>query len=215
MRFTVFGATGGTGRQLVRQALDAGHEVTAVVRNPARLPVPDGEASARLEVVTADVTDPESLVPAVAGRDAVLSALGAPGNKSAGIASRGTRAVLSAMEEAGVRRYIGVSAAPVVAWGEGETLLFRTVVVPLVRRALRRVYEDLAVMEDAIRASDADWTVVRPPKLTDEPPKGTYRRAIGANVRRGHSVPRADLAAAILAMVDDPATVRKGVGVAS
>jgi uncharacterized protein YbjT (DUF2867 family) len=66
-----------------------------------------------------------------------------------------------------------------------------------------------------IRESGTDWTVVRPPKLTDEPAKGTYRRAIGANVRRGHSVPRADLAAAILAMVDDPATVREGVGVAT
>jgi putative NADH-flavin reductase len=214
MRFTVFGATGGTGRQLVRQALGAGHEVTAVVRDPARVPVPEGE-SVLLEIVTADVTDPAALVPAVTERDAVLSALGAPGNKSAGIASRGTRAILSAMEQAGVRRYIGVSAAPVVPWGEGETLLFRTVAVPLVRRALRRVYEDLAVMEDVIRESGTDWTVVRPPKLTDEPAKGTYRRAIGANVRRGHSVPRADLAAAILAMVDDPATVREGVGVAT
>jgi putative NADH-flavin reductase len=214
MRFTVFGATGGTGRQLVQQALDAGHEVTAVVRDPSRLPVPK-EGSARLEVVTAQVTDPEPLVPAVAGRDAVLSALGAPGNKSAGIASLGTRSILAAMEEGGVRRYIGVSAAPVVPWGEGENLFFRTVAVPLVRRVFRQVYADLAVMEDVVRASGLDWTVVRPPKLTDRPAKGTYRRAIGANVRHGHSVPRADLAAAMLAMVEDPATVKQGVGVAS
>jgi putative NADH-flavin reductase len=211
MRFTVFGATGGTGRQLVQQALDAGHEVTAVVRDPARLPV----QHERLGIVTADVTDPEALAPAVAGRDAVLSALGAPDNRSAGIASRGTRAILRAMEEGGVRRYIGVSAAPVAPWGEGESLLFRTVVVPLVRRALRRVYADLAVMEGAVRASGVEWTVVRPPKLTDDPANGTYQRVIGGNVPRSHSVPRADLAAAILAMVDDAATVKQGVGVAS
>lgn len=214
MRFTVFGATGGTGRQLVRQALDAGHEVTAVVRDPARLPAPEQD-SARLEVVTADVTDPAALAPALTGRDAVLSALGAPSNKAAGIASRGTRAILVAMEDGGVRRYIGVSAAPVVPFGEDEGLLFRTVAVPLVRRALRRVYADLAVMEDVVRSSGLEWTLVRPPRLTDAPAKGTYRRTIGANVPRGRTVPRADLAAAILAMVEDAATVKQGVGVAS
>ncbi|WP_314171511.1 NAD(P)-dependent oxidoreductase [Streptomyces winkii] len=217
MRFTVFGATGGTGRQLVRQALDAGHEVTAVVRDPSRLPVPEGEPERkdRLQVVTADVTDAEALAPAVAGRDAVLSALGAPSNRAAGIASRGTREILRAMEAGGVRRYVGVSAAPVGPWGEGESLLVRTVMLPLVRRALREVYADLAVMEDVVRESGLDWTVVRPPRLTDKPAKGTYQRVIGGNVQRSNTVPRADLAAAMLAMVDDPATVKQAVGVAS
>ncbi|OEV10933.1 NAD(P)-dependent oxidoreductase [Streptomyces nanshensis] len=214
MRLTVFGATGGTGRQLVQQALDAGHQVTAVVRDPARLTVRN-EEPARLDVVTADVTDPAALAPAVAGRDAVLSALGAPSNKAAGIASRGTRAMLAAMADGGVRRYIGVSAAPVVAWGEGESLLFRRVAVPLVRRALRAVYADLAVMEEAVQASGLDWTLVRPPKLTDGAATGRYQRVVGGNVRRSHSVSRADLATAILAMVDDPETVRQGVGIAS
>lgn len=214
MRLTVFGATGGTGRQLVRQALDAGHEVTAVVRDPARLPLRE-EETARLRVVTADVTDAAALTPLVAGRDAVLSALGATGNKTAGIASRGTRAILRAMADAGPRRYVGVSAAPVAEWGEGENLFFRTVVVTLVRRALREVYEDLAVMEEAVRASGLDWTLVRPPKLTDGPATGTYQRAVGGNVPRSHSVSRADLAAAILAMVEDPETVKQGVGVAA
>ncbi|WP_431906304.1 NAD(P)-dependent oxidoreductase [Amycolatopsis thermoflava] len=73
MKLTVFGATGGTGVEIVRQALAAGHQVTAVVRDPARLDVPP---QARLEVVTADVFDADSLVPAITGREAVLSALG-------------------------------------------------------------------------------------------------------------------------------------------
>jgi putative NADH-flavin reductase len=167
MRFTVFGATGGTGRQLVRQALDAGHDVTAVVRDPARLPV----QHERLDVVTADVTDPDALGPALAGRDAVLSALGAPGNKAAGIASKGTRAILGAMEASGVQRYIGVSAAPVERDADGESLFVRAVMLPLVRRAFREVYADLTVMEDVIRASAVDWTIVRPPRLTDKPAK--------------------------------------------
>ena len=211
MRCTVFGATGGTGQQLVRQALAAGHEVTAVVRDPARLPV----QHEWLDVVTADVTDPEALAVAVTGRDAVLSALGAPSNKAAGIASRGTTAILRAMERCGVRRYVGVSAAPVAPWTEGEPLFFRAVVLPLLRRALRPVYADLAVMEDAIRASVSEWTIVRPPGLTDKPAKGTYQQVISANVMRSHTIPRADLAAAVLAMVEEPATVKQAVGVAS
>lgn len=211
MRFTVFGATGGTGRQLVRQALEAGHEVTAVVRDPARLP----ERHEHLRTLTADVTDAEALTPAVAGRDAVLSALGAPGNKAAGIASSGTAAILRAMEAGGVRRYVGVSAAPVGPAAEGEGVFQRRVMLPLVRRALRAVYADLAVMEDAVRAADVDWTIVRPPRLTDKAAKGTYQQVTGGNVARSHLIPRADLAAAMLAMVEDPATVKQTVGVAS
>src|SRR5919108_458483 len=98
MNLTVFGATGGIGREIVRQALDAGHQVTAVVRDPARLSVTGGA----LEVVRADLTDPEPLRAAVAGRHAVLSGLGARSRKDAGVATRLTRTVLRAMEAEGV-----------------------------------------------------------------------------------------------------------------
>ena len=77
MKLTIFGATGRTGRQLTEQALAAGHEVTAVVRDPARLA---GLASPRLHVLTADVLDPAAIVPAVAGADAVATAIGPRGN---------------------------------------------------------------------------------------------------------------------------------------
>ncbi|NSC23323.1 NAD-dependent epimerase/dehydratase family protein, partial [Streptomyces albus subsp. chlorinus] len=162
MRYTVFGATGGTGRQLVRQALETGHEVTAVVRNPDRLPV----RHASLEVATADVEDSEALRPLVAGSDAALSALGAPANAGAGIASSGTRAILRALEAEGVPRYLAVSAAPVGEQPADEGLFHRAVVLPLVRRAYREVYADLAVMEEEIRAGAPAWTLVRPPRLT-------------------------------------------------
>ncbi|MFE0427047.1 NAD(P)-dependent oxidoreductase [Streptomyces sp. NPDC058953] len=212
MRYTVFGATGGTGRQLVQQALDAGHQVTAVVRDPARLPVPAHE---RLEVVVADVTDPEALRPAVAGRDAVLSALGAPTNKTAGIASAGTRAILRALDAEGVRRLVVVSATPVGPPPPGEGPLYRLVLLPLVRRVFRDVYADLSAMENEIRAAGADWTVVRPPRLTDGPSTPSYRTAFGGAVPGGHTVSRADVAQAMLALADDPAAVGQVVGVAT
>lgn len=208
MRITVFGATGGTGRQLVRQALDAGHEVTAVVRDPARLGV---DPRPSLEVRTADLAAPEPLVSAVRGRDAVLSGLGG----TPPVAQRATAVVLAAMRAAEVRRLLAVSAAPVGPVPDGEGVVFRTVLNPLVRFAFRRVYADLAVMEQRLRESGTDWTAVRPPRLLDGPLTGRYRTRVGGAVPRSHSVSRADLACAMLAMVEDRATVCQAVGVAA
>ncbi|MER8040199.1 NAD(P)-dependent oxidoreductase [Streptomyces hydrogenans] len=211
MKLTVFGATGGIGREIVRQALAAGHEVTAVVRNPARLAV-TGE---RLEVHRADLGDAEALRPAIAGRDAVLSGLGARSRADAatGIAARLTRPVLAAMDAEGVRRLVVVSAAPVGPTPEGEGLLDRAVLA-VVNGVLKDVYADLRVMEAELAAGAADWTSVRPPKLTDKPLTGRYRTVVGGTPPRGRTLSRADVAHAMLAALDDPSTVRQGVGVA-
>lgn len=171
MELTVFGATGGIGQEIVRQALAQGHGVTAVVRDPARLPV----TGTGLRVVTTALTDPEPLRTAVAGRDAVLSGLGPRRRKDAGIATRITRPVLRAMEAEGVRRFVAVSAAPLGPVPDGETLLGR-IVTSVVSGLLRPVYDDLREMEDEMRRSATDWTAVRPPKLNDRPLTGVYRR---------------------------------------
>ncbi|MFG2877919.1 NAD(P)-dependent oxidoreductase [Streptomyces sp. NPDC048337] len=216
MKITVFGATGGVGREVVRQALDAGHEVTAVVRDPARLPVPAHE---RLRVATvADVTDREALLSVVSGQDAVVSALGAANNKQAKatpIAGPALAAITSVMERAGVRRLSAVSAAPVGRLPDGEGVFTRAVVYPLLRRLLRDLYADLADMEAAMGASATQWTVIRPPMLQNKPRTGTYRRAIDANVLGGRVIPRADVADALLTTLTDPTTARHAVGVAS
>lgn len=212
MELTVFGATGGTGGHVVQQALEAGHRVTAVVRDPARFAV--GPRDGLRVVTVAALTDPEALRPALEGRDAVLSAVGARSPRWTGIASAGTESMLRALDACGVRRFLAVSAAPVGPTPEGEGLLNRTVITPLVRAALRAVYADLARMEEAMRASSAEWTAVRPPRLTDRPVTGSYRRAVGGNVPNGRTISRADLAHAMLAMVDDPAVVGQAVGVA-
>ncbi|WP_282694340.1 SDR family oxidoreductase [Streptomyces sp. CC208A] len=209
MKLTVFGATGGVGREVVRQALDAGHEVTAVVRDPARFAV-TGE---RLEVFRADLTDAGALRGAVAGRDAVLSGLGARSRADAGVASRLTRSVLTAMEAEEVRRLLVVSAAPVGPAAEGDGLLDKAVLA-VVGSVLKDVYADLRVMESELAASGTDWTSVRPPKLTDRPVTGRYRTVVGGNPPRGRTLARADVAHAMLAMIDDRRTVRQGVGVA-
>ncbi|MET3985794.1 NAD(P)H-binding protein [Streptomyces sp. PvR034] len=216
MRITVFGATGGVGREVVRQALDAGHEVTAVVRDPARLP---GAGHERLRVATvADVTDADALGPVLRGRDAVVCALGARSNKQARlapVAGPALGAIVSAMDRAGVRRLSAVSAAPLGPDHEDDGAFTRAVLMPLLRRALRDVYADLAVMEAVIGASGTQWTVVRPPKLLNGPRTGTYRRAVDANLPRGRSIPRADVADALLSTLTDPTTPGHALGIAT
>ncbi|MFI6205522.1 NAD(P)-dependent oxidoreductase [Streptomyces sp. NPDC051041] len=209
MRLTVFGATGGIGQEIVRQALDAGHEVTAVVRDPARLTV----TGAGLEVFRAGLSDPAVVRPAVAGRDAVLSGLGARGRKDAGVAARLTRTVLGAMEATGVRRLLVVSAAPVGPAPAEDGPLDRAV-RSVVSAVLRDIYADLRQMEADIARSATDWTVVRPPRLQDKPVSGAYRRVVGGFPPKGRFIGRADVAHAMLAMTGDAATVGQGVGVA-
>ncbi|MFF0433052.1 NAD(P)-dependent oxidoreductase [Streptomyces sp. NPDC004327] len=209
MKLTVFGATGGIGRQLVSQALDAGHEVTAVVRDPARLTV----TGPRLDVARSDLSDPESLRAAVSGRDAVLSGLGARSRADAGVAARLTRSVLRAMEAAGTRRLLVVSAAPLGPVPPGQGVADRAMLA-VVNSLLKDVYADLREMEAELAASATDWTAVRPPRLTDKPVTGRYRRVVGGTPPRGRTLARADVAHAMLAMIDDAATVKQGVGVA-
>jgi putative NADH-flavin reductase len=221
VKLTVFAATGGIGRQLLDQALAAGHDVTAVVRNPATLP-------AEVRVVTADLATagPAALEPAVAGADAVLSGLGPRSRADAGVASRGTLAIVEAMRATGVRRVVLVSAAPVATLASpgrpdpprhdpGDGLVTRHLLMPLLRSTLREVYADLALMEDAVRDSALDWTVVRPPRLTDRPLSGAYRTALGRNLRGGLLVSRADVAHLMLATLDRPETIGQTIGIAS
>ncbi|HEY2669824.1 MAG TPA: NAD(P)H-binding protein [Rugosimonospora sp.] len=220
MKFTIVAATGGIGRQAVDQALAAGHEVTAVVRNPRDLP-------AAVRTVRADLStaDPAAIESAVAGADAVLSGLGRRSPSDAGIAARGTGAIVAAMRSAGVRRIVVISASPVGTVASpgrpnpprhdpGDGFVVRSVFAPLIKAILREPYRDLALMEDLLRDSGLDWTVVRPPRLVDKPATGRYRTAYGQNVRRGMFISRADVAHLMLRTLDDPESVGHTVGVA-
>lgn len=227
MKLTIIAATGGVGRQLLGQAIDAGHNVTAVVRNPGKLP-PGATANPAVRVVTADMAapDPETLATAIAGSDAVLSALGPHNNSDAGITAPGTRAIITAMGAAGVRRIVAISATPVgtVASPDrphpprhdpGDGFFMRYIGENMVKAMFGKVYEDLARMEDALRGSGLDWTALRPPKLTDKPLTGRYRVAYGRNVRGSWSVPRADVAHYMLRALDQPETIGQVIGIAS
>ncbi|MFJ9106758.1 NAD(P)-dependent oxidoreductase [Streptomyces sp. NPDC102283] len=210
MRITVFGATGGVGREIVGQALKGGHEVTVVVRDPDRLPERLDRAAPHAAV---RLDDPAAVRAAVAGRDVVLSGLGSRGRKANGVAERLTGRILTAMEAEGVRRLVVVSAVPVGPEPADDPLVDR-LMRKAIGAALAELYADLARMEAALTRSATDWTAVRPPKLTDGPLTGVYRQVVGGTPRSSRSISRADVAHAMLALVEDPAAVKRGVGVA-
>jgi putative NADH-flavin reductase len=209
MRITVIGATGGIGTEVTRQALAAGHEVVAPVRNPARMAL----AAPGLTVLPADVLDPERLLPAVEGADAVVSALGQRRGEHADLLAPGARSAATAMAKAGVRRLVIVSADGAYI-NEGDDALMRFVLKPIVKRVLRAHYRDVERMETDVRASDLDWTIVRPTRLVDTPHTGRYRTAVDVSVRRAFTIARADVADAILAALADPSTIRHMLSIA-
>ena len=220
MKLTIFAATGGIGRQALEQAVAQGHDVTAVVRNPKKL-------SRQVRVVAADLAapDPATFELAVKGADAVLSGLGARSSSDTGVAWRGTRAVVQAMKAADVRRIVVVSAAPIGTvpspgrpnppkHDPGDGFFVRNLLGPLIKAALRKHFADLAMMEDVLRDSGLDWTVVRPPRLTDGPVTGAYRTAYGQNLLRGLLISRADVAHFMLRALRQPETCKRVVGIA-
>jgi len=131
-----------------------------------------------------------------------------------------------AMRTTGVRRIVVVSAAPIGTvpspgrpnpprHDPGDGFFMRHLFGPLTKAALRKHYADLAKMEDILRDSDIDWTVVRPPRLTDGPLTGTYRIAYEQNLRRGLFISRADVAHYMFRVLERPDTIRHAIGIAN
>ena len=209
MRLLIVGATGGTGRELVSQALDRGHEVTALARNPAKIQL----QHENLKVVRGDVLDEVSIDAAVAGQDAVLSALGHKRwfypNR---ILSDGTRNVLRAMEKHGIRRFVCETAL-----GVGESwwrmgLYYTLFVIPVI---LPWYFLDKRRQESVIRESSVDWVIVRPGALTNGPARGVRRHGFKVgNPLWTVRIPRADVAEFMLNQVSDDAYLRTAVGIA-
>ncbi len=206
MRIVVFGAGGPTGRQLIDQALAAGHQVAAVTRRPHSLPQRDG-----LTVVGADVADTDAVDAAIAGSNAVVSALGVPySRKPITVYSLGATNIIAAMERHGVKRLVVVSSSVIdPAWRPSGTFFFNRVLVPL--GLGKTLYDDMRRMEALVRASDLDWTIVRSSGLFDTPVVTDYQLA--ENSADGQFTARADLAASMLQQLTDDRFVRKAMGV--
>lgn len=192
MNLALFGATGGTGRETLKQALAQGDAVTALVRTPSKLDITHDQ----LTIVEGDVLDQGAVDQVVAGQDAVIISLGNTPNNPDLVVSKGTRHILDAMHRFGVRRTVVVTAIGVGDSRDHVPLAFKM----LMRTVLKKAYEDKEIQEQDVRSSGLDWIIVRPGGLTDGPATGDY--TVGQKVKTGQ-VSRADVAEFVLKQVTD------------
>ena len=205
MKLVVFGASGKTGREVVRQALARGYAVTAFVRETARLPI----AHANLRLVAGEISNPEAIARVVAGQTAVISTLGVgqPMTHDQAVIE-GVRAIARAAEQASVERLLYLSFIGVHGSRDAAGFVLRQLATTL----LRHEVADHEVKEAAIIASFVDWTIVRPPKLTNGRLTAAYR--VGEDIRARSPLPlmsRADVADFMLRQRTDPAFLRTAV----
>ncbi|MGK8520952.1 NAD(P)-dependent oxidoreductase [Nocardia asteroides] len=207
MRIAVFGATGTVGRLVVERALREGHEVTAFTRSAAGV----RQRHDRLRVVEGDVLDPHSVRRAVEGQDAVLISLG-NGRKGV-VRAGGTEAVIEAMRRTGVKRLICQTTLGVGDSRGNLNFLWKYVMFGLL---LRPAYADHVQQERYVRASDLDWTIVRPSAFTDAPATGSYRRGFPAD-ERGLTlkIARADIADFMIEQLTDTTYLRQAAGISN
>jgi putative NADH-flavin reductase len=188
MNILIVGATRGIGRQLLEQALMSGHAVTAMARNPQRL----ATQQERLRVIKGDIRDSDSVALAMAGQDAVCCTIGVKAPWLwVTVFSEGTKNLLQAMEKAGVRRLICVTGI-----GAGDSkghggFLYDRIFYPFL---LKPIYADKDRQESLIKASDVDWTIVRPGFLTNGPLTKNYRMLTDMTGVTAGSISRADVA---------------------
>jgi putative NADH-flavin reductase len=201
VKVLIIGATGATGQILMREALEQGHEVTALARDPSTLASEDH----RLRVLEGNVLDASSVEAAVAGQDAALSALGTRSTKPTTLFSESTHNLISAMNKHGVRRLVCISGIGVGDSKGHVGFLYDRIIRPFV---VKNVYEDKERQEEAIKQSDLDWVIVRPAQLTDEPARGEYSVFLGGSYT-ATKISRADVAAFMLAQLTDDTYVRK------
>jgi putative NADH-flavin reductase len=207
MKLIVFGATRGVGRNFTEQALDAGHDVTAVVRTPATFELKHNN----LQVVKGDVMDFASVEQVIKDHEAVISAIGSPASSTDKVRSEGTQIIIRAMEKNGVRRLISVSSLGV---GDSKVMLpflLKYIVVPLF---LRKAFADHEIQENYIRQSDLDWTIIRPGALTDGARTGVYKHSFPVTEKGLKSkISRADVADFMLKQLNDKISFHKTQGI--
>ncbi len=203
MKVVIFGATGQTGRLLTERAVSEGHEVTAFVRDPGRLNISSGS----VRVVQGDVLDAASVDRAVAGREAVLVALGTATRGQPPVLPQGIRHILDAMEKHGVGRIVVLSAAGALHEPAGSVV--GNLGLRLARAYLPGVYREHRAMLEDLQQRNLDWVAVRPVILTNRPRTGRYRVVTEGIPRGGYRVSRGDVADFMIRQLTGDEFVRK------
>jgi putative NADH-flavin reductase len=203
MHISIMGANRGVGFQLLTQALEVGHTVTALVRDPRKLTA----EHQNLNVVKGDIRDPESVERATTGQDAICSCIGiGPTRKPVTVFSEGTQNVLRAMHKTGVNFLVCVTG---IGTGDSRNhggFLYDKLFKPLV---LKTVYEDKDRQETLLKESDVDWIIVRPGFLTNGPKRGRYQAITDLTGVKAGKISRADVAHFILVQLASPTFLRQ------
>jgi len=203
-RITVFGATGGTGKQVVEQALAEGYEVVAFLRDPSKLDIRHDS----LTVVQGELSDRALIEDAIRGADVVLSALGPRGRSKNKAISQGMQNIVAAMKKLGTRRLIITSTLS--AEDPGDRFDLRTqVMVSIVRVVMHGAYEDIVGVAKLVRASDLDWTIVRLALLNNKPRTGRVKVGCVGGGEVGVAISRADVADFMLKRIGDSKYLRQ------
>jgi len=209
MKLAIFGATGGTGKLLVEQALAAGHEIIVLVRDPAKLTA----RHERLTITSGDVTDPGAVERVVVGVEAVISVLGSRPNTKGKPITRGTQNILDAMKKHGVRRIVLSSTPSAADPNDLPDFRFR-LAVGLVRLIARSAQEDIINTAQVVRASDLDWTIVRVSLLSDTSKTGRVKTGY-VSKDMGMGITRADLAEFMLKQIQDSKYLRQALAISN
>ena len=212
MKLVIFGANGGVGREVVAQAVKAGHEVIGVVRDPTdKADMP----TAGVKLITGSVTDTDFVAKVAKGCDVVVSTVGTLQYKrSVSLYSDGATALIQGMKKASVSRLIVLSAGAATV-ESNDPWPFRLIFKPILRRRFHFLYEDMLRMERLLESSNLDWTIIRLSYLANKPVTGRYRTKIEGGVRYGFTINRSDVAHYIVHHAIAPSTYRHHVGIAN
>jgi putative NADH-flavin reductase len=196
MKLALLGGTGRIGACLLSWALESGHEVHALARDPralaaARQPAAVGGPMGSLVATAGDALDARAVAEVISGADAVLSALGPRGARTPDLLAGAARNITAAMARTGGSRLICVSAAGAFIQGDPDTGALTKAILP---RILASQFADVREMEAVIRATDLDWTLVRATRLVNAPGTGRYRVRPDYPPPRGRKISRADVA---------------------
>ena len=203
MHILVIGANGGIGRNTVTTALEAGYQITALVRDPAKLML----THPHLQIIKGDVHRPDTFEKYLEGIDAVISALGEKMNEPTTLYSEGNRNLLIAMNKMGVKRVFFISAAAIEI-SPAQPFIVRLVTKYIVQKLFGYGYADQQIMERLVKESNTNWTIMRPPRLTDKPATGHYRFAINSFLKNCLSISRADVAHFMINNITNEATYK-------
>jgi putative NADH-flavin reductase len=204
MNIAVFGGTGGTGQWIIKLGIEAGHQITALVRNPDRL----DDGSSQTKIIVGNVLDYKKVQESIAGTDAVAVSLGSRSDSPDNIVSQGTQNIIRAMKALDVRRLVVITSLGVGDSKDQVPMAFKLVM----KTIMRKIIIDKDRQEQFVRASGLDWVIIRPGELSNDPPTQQYIFGTDPTIT-AKRVSRADVAEFVIQNLTDNQFLHQAVAI--